>query len=172
MPGAIHDRLVQFIEASGVPYRLLRHPPCRTSAESAAARAAAGAPNSIGAKALIIKAAERGDFLMAVLPGDARLTNDSVRRLVGKFRFADPEEIALVAAGLSPGMILPFIGPVLPELDALLLDERISREPLIGFNAAHLERSIVMSGADYLTLVNPMVMMSLSTTAKSNASGD
>jgi hypothetical protein len=55
-------------------------------------------------------------------------------------------------------MIPPLISPVFPELDQLVLDERISREPLIGFNAVHLDRSIVMSDADYVTLINPIAI--------------
>src|SRR6516225_6695570 len=100
-----YHQLVEFICTSNVPFRLLGHPPCRTSQESAAARAAAGVPGSAGAKALIIKSAEPTGFMMAVLPGTARLCNDRVRELVGKFHFANPLEIAEVAGGLSPGMI-------------------------------------------------------------------
>jgi Ala-tRNA(Pro) deacylase len=152
---ATHQRLLEFISESKVPYRLLQHPPCRTSQESAAARAAAGAPGSVGAKALIIKAAEPVDFFMVVLPGSARLANERVRALIGKFRFATSEEIAEVAGGLSPGMIPPFARPLFPRLHMLLVDMQIGAEPLIGFNAAHLERSIVLSGADYLRLAEP-----------------
>jgi Ala-tRNA(Pro) deacylase len=156
-----YHQLVEFICTSNVPFRLLGHPPCRTSQESAAARAAAGVPGSAGAKALIIKSAEPTGFMMAVLPGTARLCNDRVRELVGKFHFANPLEIAEVAGGLSPGMIPPFTRPLFPGLQVLLVDERIGREPLIGFNAAHLERSIVLSGSDYMSLADPTVVTRL-----------
>jgi len=58
-------------------------------------------------------------------------------------------------------MIPPFTRPLFPGLQVLLVDERIGREPLIGFNAAHLERSIVLSGSDYMSLADPTVVTRL-----------
>ena len=155
----VHGRVIDFIAASGLPHRQLAHPACRTSAESAAARAGAGAPGSVGAKALVVKTG--AGFAMLVLPGDARLASDVVRGIIGKFRFARPEEVETVTDGLRPGMIPPFAAPVFEAIPTLIVDERIGREPLIGFNSAHLERSVVMTGANYMQLVQPFAVAAI-----------
>jgi prolyl-tRNA editing enzyme YbaK/EbsC (Cys-tRNA(Pro) deacylase) len=145
--------LIDHIESSGVAFRCIEHPPCRTSVESAAARASAGAPGSIGAKALMLRAAAPICFVMAVVPGTHKLRNDAVRAVIGKFRFASTVEIAEVTGGLEPGMIPPFAAPVFPSISRLIVDERILGFPLIGFNAAHGQRSVVLAGAEYAKLV-------------------
>jgi prolyl-tRNA editing enzyme YbaK/EbsC (Cys-tRNA(Pro) deacylase) len=156
-----HRSLIAFLEGGGVPIRCLSHPPCRSSAESAAARAAAGAPGSMGAKALIVRTSTPVRFVMLVLPGEYRLCNEKVRRLLGKFRFATAEEILEVTDGLEPGMIPPFAHPVFPALGALVVDETIPSQPLIGFNAAHLERSVVMAGKDYIAIAGNPILASI-----------
>lgn len=141
-----HAPLIAFLDAAGLPYRLLSHPVCRTSAESAAARDAAGAPGAVGAKALIIRRASDNSFGLLVLPGELRLRNDAVRTLHGKFRFATAEEVAEVTDGLQPGMIPPFGHPILPGIDWLMLDPAVVAAPVVGFNAAMFTRSVIMSG--------------------------
>ncbi len=155
-----HQELVEYIRMSGVSFRCLSHPPCRSSTESAAARATAGAPGSIGAKALLVRATAPISFVMAVIPGNHRLRNDQLRALIGKFRFASIDEIVEVTDGLDPGRIPPFGDPVFPAVSRLVVDEVIFGLDLIGFNASHHERSIVMSGKDYGRLV-PSSMMSI-----------
>ncbi len=145
--------LLLHIEGAGVAFRCLAHPPCRSSVESAAARASAGAPGSIGAKALILRGAAPIRFVMTVLPGMHKLRIDRVRAVIGKFRFAQTDEILEVTAGLEPGMIPPFAAPVFPAIGGLIVDELMFSFPLIGFNAAHAQRSVVMSGTEYAKLV-------------------
>ncbi len=145
--------LLNYIEGTGVAFRCIEHPPCRTSVESAAARASAGAPGSIGAKALILRAAAPICFVMAVVPGTHKLRSDRVRAVIGKFRFALVDEITEVTGGLEPGMIPPFAAPVFPAIGRLIVHEPIFGLPLIGFNAAHGQRSIIMAGAEYAKLV-------------------
>lgn len=148
-----HREFMRFIEDAKEPFRLLSHPPCRTSAESAAARADAGAPGSVGAKALIVRTSEPVGFTMAVIPGDRRLCNERLRALIGRFRFATRAEIDEVTAGLEPGMIPPFGRPVCPGVLQLLVDASLPALALLGFNAAHLERSVVMGAESYMRLV-------------------
>jgi prolyl-tRNA editing enzyme YbaK/EbsC (Cys-tRNA(Pro) deacylase) len=165
-----YERLVDFIKASGEPFRLLEHPPCRTSIESSAARALAGAPGSIGAKALILRTSSPTSFAMAVLPGNHRLSNERLRVLIGRFRFALQDEIEAVTSGLQPGMIPPFARPVFPRLSRLMVHVAVSKIGLIGFNAAHFQRSIVMSGASYMRLVPDAEVMDI-TDAVAESSG-
>jgi Ala-tRNA(Pro) deacylase len=154
--------LLNYIEGAGVAFRALEHPPCRTSIESAAARAAAGAPGSIGAKALILRAGAPVCFVMAVVPGTHRLRNDNVRAVIGKFRFALADEIAEATSGLEPGMIPPFGPPVFPAISRLIVDARIFDFAVIGFNAAHGGRSVVMAGAEYAKLVQHATVTDIS----------
>jgi Ala-tRNA(Pro) deacylase len=148
-----YQNLLDFIDQRGVRFRCLEHPPCRSSEESAAARAAAGVPDSVGAKALIVRAAAPPSFIMAVLPGTHRLQSDKLRAIIGRFRFAQPYEIAEVTGGLEPGMIPPFAAPIFPALAQLVVEESIFGLPTIGFNAAHFQRSVVMAGEHYARLV-------------------
>lgn len=148
-----HEALIAFLDTAGVEYRLVLHPPCRTSAESRAARDAAGAPGAVGAKALVIRRASDGSFGLLVLPGDLRLKNDAVRARHGKFRFAAPEEVAEVTDALQPGMIPPFGRPVLPGIDWVVLDPAVAGAPLIGFNSAMFTRSVVMAGSTLAMLL-------------------
>lgn len=144
----------------------LTHAPCRTSAESAAARGAAGMPDAVGAKALVTIGGT--GFSMLVIPGPRRLDNARVRALIGKFRFARPEEVAEATDGLEIGTIPPFGRPVFPKVDRLIVDEAIGVAPLIGFNAARLDRSVVMPGCDYLTIALPDVVALISAASASD----
>ena len=99
---------------------------------------------------------------MAVIPGFNRLTNSAVRAELGKFRFATPDEVAVVTNGLEPGMIPPFGPPVFPMIKALIVDDKLGHEPLIGFNAAVFEKSVVMNGSAYLSLVPNAVLLRIS----------
>jgi prolyl-tRNA editing enzyme YbaK/EbsC (Cys-tRNA(Pro) deacylase) len=135
------------------PVRMLEHPACRTSVESAAARASAGFPDAVGAKALIV--VRKDGYAMLVLPGMRRLDSKRVRGLIGKFRFARPDEVREATGGLEIGTIPPFGQPVYPLIEILIVDTRITGSEWIGFNAACLTRSAVMSGSAYLEAARP-----------------
>ena len=65
------DTLQAHLRRQAAYIQMLNHEPSRTSAESASARASAGAPDAVGAKALIVTA--KDGFVMFVLPGMRRL---------------------------------------------------------------------------------------------------
>lgn len=124
--------------------------PTRTSEESAAAR---GEPLRIGGKALLLKA-EDDVYRLFVLPADARLDSQAIRRELGlkKTRFASAEEL-LEQTGLVPGSVPPFGRPVLPF--DLYVDQGIAENDRIAFNAGSLTDSIILSTADYLRAAKP-----------------
>jgi prolyl-tRNA editing enzyme YbaK/EbsC (Cys-tRNA(Pro) deacylase) len=132
---------------------LVEHPACRTSVESASARASAGFPDAIGAKALVVIG--KDGYVMIVLPGMRRLDSKRARGLIGKFRFARPEEVREATGGLEIGTIPPFGKPVFPRIAKLIVDPRIIGSERIGFNAACLTRSAVMSGSAYFEAARP-----------------
>jgi Ala-tRNA(Pro) deacylase len=158
MPADPHACLMSVLRASGTSFHYFSHRPCRTSIESGEARAAEGHGTAIGAKALILKS--RGEFHLAVLPGPARLDSDRVRHIIGRFRFATPEEV-IEHTELEIGTIPPFGRPVLPAIHLLLVDPEIAAAPEIGFNAARLDRSVLMTGNDYVLSAGPAAVATL-----------
>lgn len=163
-------RICRLLDACRSDYRVLSHSPCRTSAESAIARAEAGFPEAIGAKALLVKlngpgnqtlelAARRPNiwFDVFVLPGPSRLDSQAIKTLftdIKKFRFATPEEM-FERCGVVPGCMPPFAHNVFPQLNRLFVDESLARYEWVGFNAGSLERSIVVRSRDYFRAADP-----------------
>jgi prolyl-tRNA editing enzyme YbaK/EbsC (Cys-tRNA(Pro) deacylase) len=144
------ERLLSFLQSQRVPFRVLQHPECRSADESTAARSAAGAPESVGAKALLIKLAS-GDFAVLALPAPLRLDSKALRRRLGTFRFATDAEL-YQTMGLQYGMVPPFGKPVFARVGRLFVDQALLEAPTIGFNVASLTTSVVMVCRDYLAI--------------------
>ena len=142
------DRIVQLLQNACVQFEEYHHPPSATSIESAAARAAAGAGDTIGAKALLVKA-KKGEYSVCAIPGNQRLDSKKVRKLIGKHGFATSDEMGLVTGGLKPGHMPPFGPQLFPEIASLLIDPGIYEIDRIGFNAGDPRVSIVLSGSGY-----------------------
>jgi Ala-tRNA(Pro) deacylase len=158
-----HYALREFLTAANVSFELLEHAPCRSSAESAAARASAGFPLAVGAKALVVVVGESNSICTIVLPGSAKLDSKAARKIIGRIRFASSSELAYATEGLEPGMVPPFVRPVFNSINNLYVDVRLTEYPQIGFNAACLDRSIVMNTEDYLKICDPYCISPLST---------
>ena len=142
---AVTERLIAWLTAAGVPFRVLEHAPVRTSAEAAAVR---GTPLEAGAKALVVRAEERPVHL--VLPADRRIDNARLRAVLGtrRLRFVTPDELWALT-GCVPGAVPPF--GHLFDLE-VLVDHAITRSHEIAFNAGSPTVSITMRGADFLRL--------------------
>src|SRR5712691_3468284 len=78
MSASVFDRLYQRLQASGIPFTVLRHEPVYTSEQAAAVR---GVPLASGAKALVLKAGDA--FVMAILPADRKLDSRKARDGLG-----------------------------------------------------------------------------------------
>lgn len=163
-------RICRLLDDHRSEYHVLNHGACRTSAESAVARARAGFPEAIGAKALLLKVerttSQLGasapsnkniEFNVFVLPGPARMVSQSIKNLfdVKKFRFATPDEM-FERCSVVPGCMPPFAGNVFPQLNGLFVDESLARYEWLGFNAGSLERSIVVRSEDYFRAAAPV----------------
>jgi prolyl-tRNA editing enzyme YbaK/EbsC (Cys-tRNA(Pro) deacylase) len=147
------------LDTNRVDYKLLSHAICRTSAESARARALAGFPNTVGAKALLLRAefVESAEYCLAVLPGNVRLDSRALNKCLAslkRFRFATVEEMFEIC-GVTPGAMPPFGNSVFPQIRRLFIDESLNDAEIVGFNAADLESSIVMRGGDYVRVAQP-----------------
>ena len=151
-----HDRhrdLISYLVTCGAKFRVIAHPPCRTSEESAAARAAEGEPDAVGAKALVVKLQRDDTYALLVMPGTKKMDNKAARQSLGLFRFANQDELPAVTHGLVPGSVPPFGWPYLPGVKKVYLDPEIVAALKVGFNAAALDMSLVMTSAEYLRVL-------------------
>lgn len=120
------------------------------SSKPAAGHAAQGEPEAVGAKALVVKLEQDNSFVLLVMPGTKKLNNKAARQKLGRLSFATADELAEVTGGLVPGSVPPFAQPYLPGVRTVYLDPDITKAKKVGFNAAALDRSVVMDTAAYL----------------------
>ncbi len=141
----VTERLLAWLREAGVPFTLLEHEPVRTSEEAARVR---GTRLEEGAKALVVRADDR--YAHIVLPANLRTDNAALRALLGtrKIRFATTEEL-LEVTGCEPGAVPPF--GTLFDLP-VLVDERLSANDEISFNAGSTSVSIRMRCEDFVRL--------------------
>ena len=148
-----HTRLITWLDAQGAPYRLIDHPPeGRTEVVSPMrGNALAQAAKCL---VLIVKLGKKVTrYVLAVVPGDARVDFTAVRTLLraSYVAFASPE-IAERLAGSVSGTVLPF--SFTPDLE-LLVDPTVLENDEIYFNAARLDRSMALATKDYLAVAHP-----------------
>ncbi|MDQ1035514.1 Ala-tRNA(Pro) deacylase [Streptomyces sp. V3I8] len=153
-----HDtyaRLIALLDTASVPYELLDHEPEGVTEAVCALR---GHPVSEAAKCIVLRVkVDRRTTrnVLAVVPGDRRVDLGAVKtlytaRYVG---FSDAETAERLARSV-PGTVLPF------SFDAdleVVADPAVVARPRLYFNAARLDRSLVMSGADYAELARPRI---------------
>jgi Ala-tRNA(Pro) deacylase len=153
-----HDtyaRLIALLDTASVPYELLDHEPEGVTEAVCALR---GHPVSEAAKCIVLRVkVDRRTTrnVLAVVPGDRRVDLGAVKtlytaRYVG---FSDAETAERLARSV-PGTVLPF------SFDAdleVVADPAVVARPRLYFNAARLDRSLVMSGADYAELAQPRI---------------
>jgi Ala-tRNA(Pro) deacylase len=150
-----YDRLIDLLDGSGVGYRLIDHEPDGTTESVSALR---GHPAAEAAKCLvlIVKLDRRTTrYVLAVVPGDRRVDLAAVRRLyAARYVGFCATDTAVRLARAVPGTVLPFA--VAPDVE-LVADPDVIGQPQLYFNAARLDRSLVMSGADYAAVARPRV---------------
>jgi len=148
----VFEKLKKYLRDNQVKFKEIHHQPTRTSQEAANAR---GEEVRIGGKALVMKLGKEFKLLVisAARKMDSRMIKDYFN--VKRTRFANQDEL-LELTGLVPGSIPPFGRPIL-DLD-LYLDESITRNNRIAFNAGSLTDSIIMDIEDYLRLAQPQII--------------
>ena len=140
------------LEENNISYKFLKHAPGKTSEEMVAIRKDFSL--SEGAKALILQT--DSGFVQAVIPGDKRISSKKLRNLLKSkiVRFAKPEELEMVTAGILPGAVHPF-GTLFNIL--VYADEGIFKNKEIVFNCGERTVSIAMNPDDYRIVVNPII---------------
>jgi Ala-tRNA(Pro) deacylase len=150
-----YERLVADLEAGGARYRLIDHAPeGRTDLVSALR----GHDVALAAKCLIVMVKtgkKQSRYVLAVVPGDARVDLQAVRALLGGtyVAFAGKDKAEELAGSVS-GTVLPF--SYHPRLE-LVADPALLQVPELFFNAARLDRSIALTTDDYARLAAPRV---------------
>ncbi len=161
MNNLVFDAIKDALEQLDIIYEVVDHEPCRTSEESALARAELGYTNTVGAKALLLRLRQQSSrvrYLVALIPATLRLDSKAIRKHssgVKSIRFASPEEFETVTYGLVPGSLPPFAKPVFPMIEELIVDHGFLETDTIGFNAGSLDRSIIMPTTEFLRLMEP-----------------
>lgn len=148
------DSIRDLLTKNNIPFHESHHEATPTSADSARIR---GVSLKIGGKALVLKIGD--EFKLLVLSAERRLNTPALvaRFNTKKTRFATADEL-IKLTGLIPGSVPPFGKPILP-LD-LYLDESITQNEMIAFNAGSLTDSIDMKVEDYLKVANPVEIFS------------
>ena len=148
-----YSRLIAWLDEQRVSYRLIDHAPeGRTEIVSTMrGNALAQAAKCI---VLMVKQGKKTTrYVLAVIPGDARLDLGAVKALLGgtyvAFASAD---VAERLAGSAAGTILPFTFD--PGLE-LIADPSLLENDELYFNAARLDRSLVIKSSDYAALAKP-----------------
>jgi Ala-tRNA(Pro) deacylase len=150
-----YGQLISYLDANGASYRLIDHAPeGRTDIVSPMR----GNALSQAAKCIIlmVKLGKKvTKYVLAVIPGDARVDLDAVKTLMGGtyISFAS-QEIAERLAGSVAGTVLPFAFN--PELE-LIVDPNLLDNDEIFFNAARLDRSMALKASDYRALTQPRI---------------
>lgn len=148
-----YTQLIALLDQHGVPYRLIDHAPeGRTEIVSPLrGNALAQAAKCIVLMVKIGKKVTR--YVLAVVPGDARVDLHAVKGLMrGTYVAFASSDIAERLAGSVTGTILPF--SFNPELE-LVADPSLLENDELYFNAARLDRSLVLKVSDYVALAKP-----------------
>ncbi|TLS41152.1 YbaK/prolyl-tRNA synthetase associated domain-containing protein [Streptomyces montanus] len=150
-----YDRLITLLDTSSIAYELIDHEP---EGSTGAVSALRGHPESEAAKCLVLRVKvdrKTTRHVLAVVPGDRRVDLDAIRALyTARYAGFSDSATAERMARAVPGTVLPFSFD--PELE-LVADPDVVTRPRLYFNAARLDRSLVISGQDYARLAEPRV---------------
>ena len=117
---------------------------------------AAHHPVAAAMHVLIVKLGKKTTrFVLAVLPGDARIDVSRVKELKrATYAGFAATDVAERLAGTVAGTVLPFTFH--PDLE-LIVDASLLEHETIYFNAARLDRSIALRTSDYVAIASPKV---------------
>ena len=144
-------KLREFLDANRVSYEVHFHRPAFTAQEVAAAD---HVPGREMAKVVIVEGG--GDYLMAVLPAPYHVALGRLAKAAGTpgLRLATEPEFAGAFPGCEPGAMPPF-GNLYGV--PVWVDESLTRDDKIVFNAGNHEQTVRMAYADFARLVQPRV---------------
>jgi Ala-tRNA(Pro) deacylase len=149
-----YERLIALLDGHKASYRLIDHAPEGQTDKVSALR---GHPVAAAAKCivLIVKIGKKTSrFVLAVVPGDARVDTAKVKSLFSGATYAGfaAADVAERLAGSVAGTVLPFAFH--PDL-MLIADPSIAKHEELFFNAARLDRSMALRTSDYVAVAKP-----------------
>ena len=156
-----YTQLIALLDAHKAHYRLIDHEPEGRTEIVSPMR---GNALSQAAKCIVlmVKLGKKvTKYILAVVPGDARVDLNAVKALMGGTYIAfASQDIAERLAGSVTGTVLPF--SFNPELE-LVVDPSLLENDEIYFNAARLDRSMVLKTSDYFEIARPRLARILAT---------
>jgi Ala-tRNA(Pro) deacylase len=156
-----YARLIAELDASGARYRQIDHAPEGRTELVSELRGHALAQ---AAKCLIVLVKigkKQTRYVLAVVPGDARLDLPAVKALLGGsyVAFAGTGKAEQLAGSVT-GTVLPFS---YDERLELIADPALLDHSELYFNAGRLDRSIALASEDYLRLARPRIARIIAT---------
>jgi Ala-tRNA(Pro) deacylase len=146
------ETLIEALEAKHVAYEVIPHR--RTHTAAAEARAIGVEPSHV-AKTLVLS---NGDgFVRAVVPANERIDLRKVRELLGSddVRLATERALADAYPEFELGAVPPVGGP---HQDAVLVDQRVTKEPTVVFEAGSHEHSVRVGTSSLLAMADARVV--------------
>jgi Ala-tRNA(Pro) deacylase len=149
-----YGKLIALLDGHKASYRLIDHAPEGQTDKVSALR---GHPVAAAAKCivLIVKIGTKTScFVLAVVPGDARVDTAKVESLFSGAIYAGfaATDVAERLAGSAAGTVLPFAF----HSDLMLIaDPSITEYEELFFNAARLDRSMALRTSDYVAVARP-----------------
>lgn len=148
---AILTKLRDFLDRNNVRYEVASHAQAFTAQEVAAAQ---HVPGRLVAKVVMLRGG--GDFVMVVLPAPLQVDLQKARAALGRadLQLATENEFAGLFPECEPGAMPPFGN--LYGL-AVWVDESLTKDEEIVFNAGTHTETVKMRYADFARLVQPRV---------------
>lgn len=146
------ERIVALLTEGGARFRVIEHPPEGKSEDVARLR---GTQPGQGAKAMLCRNRDGDEpWVLAVLPGDRKLDFKRVAAAAGakKMTLASVDEV-LRETGCVIGAVPPFT--FWPRIRLFVDPALVASNDEIAFNAARLDRSMVLDARDYVRLAKP-----------------
>jgi Ala-tRNA(Pro) deacylase len=148
-----YAKLIEFLVTHKAEYRLIDHP---AEGRTDIVSPMRGNEVSQAAKCIVVmvKLTKKDKkYILAVVPGDAKIDLDALKNMFQGIyvSFATPERAEELAGSVS-GTILPFSFD--PKLE-LIVDPKLLKNEEIFFNAARLDRSMVLKTSDYVRITDP-----------------
>ena len=152
-PEDTYEKFIAFLDGHGVQYRLIDHAPEGRTEIVSPMR---GNALSQAAKCIIlmVKVGKKVTrYILAVVPGDMSVDLNAVKTLLnGTYISFASTDIAERLSGSVIGTILPFSFDASLEL---IVDPSLLENDELYFNAARLDRSIVIKSNDYQVIAQP-----------------
>lgn len=151
----VHVRLIADLDAAGARYRLIEHAPEGRTELVSALRGHALADAAKCLILLVKLGKKQTRYVLAVVPGDARLDLAAVKALLGAsyVAFADTGQAERLAGSVI-GTVLPFS---YDERLELIADPALLDRGELYFNAGRLDRSVALASEDYVRLAQPRI---------------